>query len=107
MRGMNLWPTPKKEVERMLRQAELDAKTLVSESETMQQARQKAAEIIHRAEERSKELYRVANTYAEDALRRTEEAIQAAVDEVKESRIRFRAASAEKMQPAAEVSEEV
>ena len=88
----------KKEVEKMLRQAELDAKVIVSESETLQLARQKSAEIIRRAEERSKELYQVANTYTEDALRRTEEAIQAALDEVKESRVRFRAASAEKMQ---------
>ena len=37
------------------------------------------------------------------ALRRTEEAIQAALDEVKESRVRFRAASAEKMQAQPEV----
>ena len=88
----------KKDAEQMLRQAELDAKTIVSESETLQMARQKASEIIRRAEERSKELYHVANTYTEDALRRTEEAIQSALDEVKESRIRFRAASAEKMQ---------
>lgn len=88
----------KKKVEQMLRQAELDAKTIVSESETLQQARQKASEITRRAEERSKELYRVANSYTEDALRRTEEAIQSALDEVRESRIRFRAASAEKMQ---------
>lgn len=88
----------KKDVEKMLRQAELDAKVIVSESETLQMARQKSAEIIRRAEERSKELYQVANTYTEDALRRTEEAIQAALDEVKESRVRFRAASAEKMQ---------
>ena len=64
----------KKEVEKMLRQAELDA------------------------ESRSKELYHVANTYTEDALRRTEEAIQMALDEVKESRVRFRAASQEQMQ---------
>ena len=87
----------KKEVEKMLRQAELDAKVIVSESETLQQARRKSSEIIRRAEERSKELYHVANTYTEDALRRTEEAIQA-VDEVKESRVRFRATSNEQMQ---------
>ena len=84
----------KKEVEKMLRQAELDAKVIVSESET----RRKSSEIIRRAEERSKELYHVANTYTEDALRRTEEAIQAALDEVKESRVRFRATSNEQMQ---------
>ena len=88
----------KKEVEKMLRQAELDAKTIVSESETLQRARQKAAEIIRRAEERSNELYKVANTYTEDALRRTEEAIQMALDEVHESRTRFRTASNEQMQ---------
>ena len=40
----------------------------------------------------------VANEYAEDALARTEEAVQAALDEVKESRVRFRSASAAKMQ---------
>ena len=45
-----------------------------------------------------KELYHVANTYTEDALRRTEEAIQAALTEVQESRARFRAASKEQMQ---------
>ena len=82
----------------MLRQAELDAKTIVSESETLQRARMKSAEIIRRAEERTGELYRVANSYTEDALRRTEEAIQMALDEVRQSRTRFRAASNEQMQ---------
>lgn len=87
----------KKEVEKMLRQAELDAKVIVSESETLQQARQKSADIIRRAEERTKELYHVANSYTEDALRRTEEAIQMALSEVQESRVKFKAASAEQM----------
>ena len=77
----------------MLRQAELDAKVIVSESETLQQARQRSSEIIRRAESRSKELYHVANTYTEDALRRTEEAVAEAYDEIKKSRSRFRAAA--------------
>ena len=89
----------KKEVERMLRQAELDAKTIVSESETLQQARQMASEITRRAEERSKELYHVANTYTEDALRRTEEAIAQSLSDVKETRAKFQALTAQ--QPAA------
>ena len=67
------------EAKRMLEKAQEDAKTIVSESETIQ-------------------LYQVANTYTEDALRRTEEAIQAALDEVRESRVRYRSASAEQMQ---------
>lgn len=96
----------KKEVEKMMKQAELDAKTIVSESETIQLARQKAAEIIRRAEDRSRELYRAANTYTDDALKRTEEAIQMAMNEVHESRVKFRSASQEKAQPESASSEE-
>ena len=88
----------KEEVAKMLKQADLDAKAKVSESETMQLARQRSAEIIKRAEDRTRELYRVANTYTEDALRRTEEAIQLALNEVQESRVRFRTASREQME---------
>lgn len=88
----------KKEAEKVLRQAELDAKVIVSESETLQQARAKSSEILRRAEDRCRDLYKAANTYTEDALRRTEEAIEMALSEVKDSRARFRAASAEKMQ---------
>ena len=83
------------ESRRMLEKAQEDAKTIVSESETIQR---RSSEIIHQAEDRSRQLYQVANTYTEDALRRTEEAIQAALDEVRESRVRFRSASAEQMQ---------
>ena len=88
----------KRDVERMMRQAELEAKTKISESEVMYAAREKARQIVTRAEERSRQLYQVANSYAEDALARTEEAVQAALDEVKQSRVRFRTTSAAKMQ---------
>ena len=40
----------------------------------------------------------VTNEYTEDALRRTEEAIQLALEEVRESRARFRAVSNEQLQ---------
>ena len=88
----------KRDVDRMMRQAELEAKTKVSESEVLYAAKEQARQIIARSEERSRQLYQVANEYAEDALARTEEAVQAALDEVKQSRVRFRTASAAKMQ---------
>ena len=88
----------KRDVERMMRQAELEARTKVSDSEVLYAAKEKARQIIAQAEDRSRKLYQVANEYAEDALARTEEAVQAALDEVKESRMRFRTASAAKMQ---------
>ena len=96
----------KRDVERMMRQAELEAKTKVSDSEVLYAAKEKARQIVAQAEERSRRLYQVANEYAEDALARTEEAVQAALDEVKESRMRFRSASAAKMQEQREKLEE-
>lgn len=88
----------KREVDRMLQKAELDAKTKVSESEVLTAARTRANKMIRRAEERTREMYRVANDYSEDVLRRTEEAVQMALGEVQQTRVRFRAASAEQMQ---------
>ena len=90
----------KRAQERMMRQADLDAKAKVSDSEVLYAAKEKARQIIARAEDRSRQLYQVANEYAEDALARTEEAVQAALDEVKESRVRFRSASSARMQEA-------
>lgn len=88
----------KKEADKIRRQADLDAKTIVGESEITRVARDKANEMIRRAEERSKSMINVTNEYTDDALRRTEEAIQMALDEVRESRMRFRAVSAEQVQ---------
>ncbi len=88
----------KRDVDRMMRQAELEARTKISDSEVLYAAKEKARQIIARAEDRSRQLYQVANEYAEDALARTEEAVQAALDEVKQSRMQFRTASAEKIQ---------
>ena len=88
----------KKEAERIRRQADQDPKTIVGESEIARVARDKAHEILRQADERSKAMIGVANEYTDDALRRTEEAIQMALDEVRESRARFRAVSNEKLQ---------
>lgn len=96
----------KREAERMLRDAELEAKTKVSETEVLYAAKEKARQIVARAEERARQLYQVANEYAEDALARTEEAVQAALDEVKQSRVNFRTASSAKMQEQREKLEE-
>ena len=88
----------KKEAEKIRRQADQDAKTIVGESEITRIARDKAHDILRRADERSKAMIGVTNEYTDDALRRTEEAIQMALEEVRESRARFRAVSSEKLQ---------
>ena len=88
----------KREAEVMKKQAEEEARQMVSEDQLLAQARQKSGEMIRVAEERSRELRRAANEYCEDALRRTEEAVAEAYEEIKRSRARFRAAAGQ--QPA-------
>ena len=84
----------KREAELIRKQAEEEARQMLAEDELTAQARQKANEMLKVAEERSRELRRAANEYCEDALRRTEEAVSEAYDEIKRSRARFRAAAA-------------
>lgn len=90
----------KKEAENMRQRAQNDAKHIVSESETLQTARQQANDIVRKAEERSREMYRVANEYTEDALKRTEDALQAALEEVRTSHRQYTELSRTKMQEA-------
>ena len=88
----------KRDVERMMRQAELEAKVKVSESEILSAAKEKSRQMIAHAEERTRQMYQVCNEYTEDALSRTAEAIQLAQDELQQARVRFRAASSARMQ---------
>ncbi len=81
----------KREGELIRKQAEDQARQILAQDELLAQAKQKGSEILRTAEERSRELRRAANEYCEDALRRTEEAVSEAYDEIKKSRSRFRA----------------
>ena len=83
----------KREAELIKKQAEDEARQIVDGDQLLQQARQKSADMIRVAEERCRELRRAANEYCEDALRRTEEAVAEAQEEVRQSRIRFRMAA--------------
>lgn len=84
----------KREGELILKQAEEKAKQMLAEDELLAQAKQRGAALVRQAEDRSAELMRAANAYCEDALRRTEEAVAEAYDEIKKSRTRFRSAAA-------------
>jgi len=83
----------KREGDLIRKNAEDQAKQLLSQEEILVKAKQMGNDILRQAEERSRELKRASNEYCEDALRRTEEAVSDAYDEIKKSRARFRAAS--------------
>jgi vacuolar-type H+-ATPase subunit E/Vma4 len=56
-------------------------------------AKKKADDIMRNAETKSKEIRRAANEYVDNILKRTEEAINTAISEVRQSRTEFRTAA--------------
>ena len=83
----------KREAETIREEAELKARQLLANDIIALQGKQQANEMIRSAEEKSRELRRAAHEYCEDALRRTEEAVAAAYEEIKNSHARFRTAA--------------
>lgn len=83
----------KREADAIRKAAEDRARELVEEQEIVVAAKTRSNEVLTQAENRTRELYRVANEYVDDALRRTEEAINSALSEVRQSRSNFRAAA--------------
>ena len=83
----------KREAESIRRTAEDRARTLVDEQEVVRVAKARGMELMNTAETKSRELRRAANEYVDDAMRRTEEAVSAALDEIRQSRTRFRQAA--------------
>ena len=83
----------KRSAEASKRAAEEQARKLVSEQAVLTTAKKKADDILANAEAKSKEVRRAANEYVDNVLKRTEEAIGAAMAEVRQSRAEFRIAA--------------
>ena len=83
----------KREAEAIRRTAEERARGLIDEQEIIRISRARSHEMLSTAETSSTELRRVANEYVDDAMKRTEEALAAALNEIRESRSKFRQAA--------------
>lgn len=82
----------RREAEAMRKEAEEYARRLVNEDAIVREAKQIADEMLADTEDKCRMLKNAASEYCEDALRRMEDAVADAYDEVKESRARFRSA---------------
>lgn len=89
----------KREGELIIQQAQEKAKQLLAEDELLAKAKRESEAIRRDAEAKSRELKVAANRYCDDALRRTEEAVAEAYDEIKRSRAQFRAKAAGMTEP--------
>lgn len=85
----------KRDAETLKRAAEERAAQLVSEQEVYTTAKAKSAEVIANTERTTTELKRMASEYAENTLRKTEESLAEALEELKKTRASFKGAVGE------------
>lgn len=80
----------RREAETIIRQAQEKANQLIAQETIYQEAKRKCQEMVIQTQVRMSELRKASNEYMDDALRRTEEAISQSLDEVRDTRMKFR-----------------
>ena len=80
----------RREAESVLRQAQEQAKQMVTKEAIYIEAKRRSEELVAQTQTRIAQLRKAANEYMDDSLRRTEETIAAALEEVKDTRMKFR-----------------
>ena len=81
----------RREAEATIRQAQEKANQMVAEEAIYQEAKRQCQEMVLQTQTRMAELRKASNDYMDDALRRTEEAISLSLDDVRDTRIKFKA----------------
>ena len=81
----------RREAEGLIRQAQEKAEQMVAEEEIYQEAKRQCQEMVLQTQTRMAELRKASNDYMDDALRRTEEAIALSLDDVRDTRTKFKA----------------
>ena len=81
----------RREAESLIRQAQDKAAQMVAEEAIYQEAKRQCQEMVIQTQARMAELRKASNDYMDDALRRTEEAISLSLDDVRDTRVKFKA----------------
>ena len=81
----------RREAENLIRQAQEQANKMISEEEIYQEAKRQCQEMVMQTKNRMAELRRASNDYMDDALRRTEEAVAMSLEDVRDTRAKFKA----------------
>lgn len=81
----------RREAEGLIRQAQEQADKLIAEEAIYQEAKRQCQEMVLQTQARMSELRKASNDYMDDALRRTEEAIAMSLEDVRDTRTKFKA----------------
>ena len=81
----------RREAENLIRQAQEQANKMIAEETIYQEAKRQCQEMVLQTKTRMAELRRASNDYMDDALRRTEEAVAMSLEDVRDTRAKFKA----------------
>lgn len=81
----------RREAESLIRQAQEKASQLVEQEAIYQEAKRQCQDLVLQTQTRMSELRKASNDYMDDALRRTEEAIAMSLEDVRDTRTKFKA----------------
>jgi F0F1-type ATP synthase membrane subunit b/b' len=85
----------RREAENIIRKAQEQADMLVSQQAIYNEAKRQCVEMVEQTKTQIAGLRKASNDYMDDALRRTEEAIAQSLAEVKDTRAKFQALTAQ------------
>lgn len=97
----------RREAENIRKQAQQQAQQLASKEEVYKLAQQQADELMRSTQNKVRELKQVTNAYVDDALRRTEEAINGALGDIRDSRSKFRSLTNQQPKQSSPIIEDI
>ena len=97
----------RREAEALIRQAQEKAEKMIEEEAIYQEAKRQCQEMVLQTQTRMAELRKASNDYMDDALRRTEEAIALSLEDVRDTRTKFKALIENQEKKASAAVEEV
>ena len=80
----------RREAENLIREAQEKADKLISEEAIYQETKRQCREMVQQTQTRMAELRKASNDYMDDALRRTEEAVAMSLEDVRDTRAKFK-----------------
>ena len=96
----------RREAESIVRQAQEQAKQMITKEAIYAEAKRRSEELVGQTQTKITQLRKAGNDYMDDALRQTEETITKALEDVRETRMKFRTITGAQEQHRQESKEE-
>lgn len=81
----------RREAENIVKEAQEKAKQMVTKEAVYIEAKKRSEELVSQTQNRINQLRKAANEYMDESLRQTEEVVSKALNEVRDTRMKFRA----------------